>query len=347
MALAAPAQASRPALANDAVALVASIDTEEDNWHPTREGIRIENVRELPSLQRFLVGLGLRPTYFADHPVASTSWSAAILRELAASGAAEIGAHLHPWNNPPLEEAPLRRHSMLRNLAAELQERKLRVLCAALGAATGSAPTAFRAGRFGLGPETVRALITCGFRVDSSVTPWIDWADFDDGPDFRGAPQSCYRLRADQDPRTPAADGPLLELPISSGFTRAPFAWRSRAHSALRRGALRRLPLAGLAARLGIVRRVILTPEGESLPALLALARRLLEQGERFLHLFWHSPSLVPGCSPFVTSAADRERLLATIAGFVNGVSRLARVVPMTVSEAADALDPRGRSPRA
>jgi hypothetical protein len=322
--------------------LVASIDTEEDNWRPTRDGIRIENIRELPALQRFLAGLGLRPTYFADHPVASSAWSAAILRELAESGAAEIGAHLHPWNTPPLEEALLPRNSMLKNLAGELQERKLRALCEALTHASGRSPVSFRAGRFGLGPETVRALLACGFRVDSSVTPWIDWAEFDDGPDFRGAPQGCYRLRADQDPRTPALDGALLELPISSGFTQRPFGWRSAVHAALRGPALRRLPLAGLAARLGIVRRVILTPEGESLAAMLALAARLLEQGERFLHLFWHSPSLVPGLSPFVRSAQDRERLLATIEGFVNAVARLARIVPMTVGEAALALDPRG-----
>jgi len=332
---------SRRPLASDAVALVASIDTEEDNWRPTRDGIRIENIRELPALQRFLVGLGLRPTYFADHPVASEPWSAAILREIAESGAAEIGAHLHPWNTPPLDELPLPGNSMLNNLSRDLQGRKLRTLRDALAAATGHAPTSFRAGRFGLGLETVSELVACGFRVDSSVTPWIDWSEFDGGPDFRGAPQACYRIRAGQDPRTPAGDGALLELPLSSGFTRRPFGWRAAAHGALRRRALRRLPLAGLASRLGIVRRVILTPEGESVDALLQLVERLLEQGERFLHLFWHSPSLVPGLSPFVTSARDRERLFASIDAFVNRASRLARLVPMTVNEAAEALDPR------
>jgi len=339
MALNAPPSA--PRLAPGEIALVASIDTEEDNWHPTREGIRIENARELPALQAFLVGLGLRPTYFVDHPVASEPWSAAILRAIADSGQAEIGAHLHPWNTPPLDEALLPRHSMLKNLAVELQARKLAVLRDALAQATGRAPTAFRAGRFGLGPESVRALLTAGFRVDSSVTPWIDWRDFDDGPDFRGAPQACYRVAAGRDLRSADPAGELLELPLSSGFTQRPFAWRARAHAALRSRALRSLPLAGLASRLGIVRRVILTPEGETLPALLALAERLLEQGERFLHVFWHSPSLVPGLSPFVRSGADRERLFATIAGFVEGASRLARIVPMTVSEAAQALDPR------
>jgi hypothetical protein len=334
--------AARPAprLGAGEIALVVSIDTEEDNWLPAREGIRIENIRELPALQRFLCGLGLRPTYFADHPVASTPWSAAILRELAQSGAAEIGAHLHPWNTPPLDEPERPESSMLKNLPAALQRRKLAVLRDALAAATGRAPTSFRAGRFGLGRDTVAELVACGFRVDSSITPWISWEDFDGGPDFRGAPQACYRLRAGGDLRAAAADGTLIELPLSSGFTRRPFAWRSAAHAALHGRALRRLPLARLASRLGLVRRVILTPEGESLSDLLALAARLLEQGERFLHVFWHSPSLVPGFSPFVRDADARERLLRTIEGFVNGVARRARCVPMTVAEAAQALDP-------
>jgi hypothetical protein len=230
---------------------------------------------------------------------------------------------------------------MLANLPGELQRRKLCTLRDALTAATGRAPSSFRAGRFGLGPETVAALIASGFRVDSSVTPWIGWQQFDGGPDFRGAPQGCYRLGAGCDPRTPSADGPLLELPLSSGFTRGPFGWRASAYDALHGPALRRLPLARLASRSGILRRVILSPESESLDDMLRLARRLIEQGVRFLQLFWHSPSLVPGLSPFVRNEADRARLFASITAFVEAVSKIVPVLPMTVLEAAEALDPR------
>src|SRR5437879_6190931 len=30
--------------------LIVSIDTEEDNWHPCRDGVTVENIRELPRL---------------------------------------------------------------------------------------------------------------------------------------------------------------------------------------------------------------------------------------------------------------------------------------------------------
>jgi hypothetical protein len=319
---------------------VASIDTEEDNWQPTRQDVRVENAAELPGLHRFLRGLGLRPTYFVDHPVASDPRAAASLAELQAEGGAEIGAHLHPWNTPPVDEAMSPAHTMLRNLAPALQRAKLTTLCETLASVTGARPRAFRAGRFGLGPETVPLLVEAGFRVDSSVVPFVSWAG-DAGADYVGAPVDAYWLEpGTRDLRHPGQPGGLRELPLSCGFTRRPFGWRSRLHASLRRGSLARLPLGGLMSRLGVARRVIVSPELETVDDMLTASRRLLEEGARALQIFWHSPSLVPGLSPFVQDAADRERLFANIAAYVEGVSRFADVVPATVSEAAEALLP-------
>src|SRR5439155_12482078 len=107
-------------------------------------------------------------------------------------GHAEIAAHLHPWNTPPLDEAFAPRNSMLKNLPPQLQQAKLESLTAKLEEAFGAPPSAFRAGRYGLGPETVTALIRRGYRVDSSVTPWVSWQQDDEGPTFVGAPLETY-----------------------------------------------------------------------------------------------------------------------------------------------------------
>ena len=88
-----------------ATRILVSVDTEEDNWKPTRSGISVENVRALPEFNDFLIGLDLRPTYFVDHPVATEPWAAEILRGIREQRSAEIGAHLHPWNTPPIEES--------------------------------------------------------------------------------------------------------------------------------------------------------------------------------------------------------------------------------------------------
>src|ERR1041384_5273221 len=103
---------------------IVSIDTEEDNWQPRRDGVPIENIRELPRLDSLFQRLGVRATYFTTHQVAIQEWAADILRQLQ-DGGAEIGAHLHPWNTPPLDEPFTPRNSMLANLPAALQLAKL------------------------------------------------------------------------------------------------------------------------------------------------------------------------------------------------------------------------------
>src|SRR3989475_6490786 len=189
---------------SDSVLLIVSIDTEEDNWQPSRSGVTVENIGELGRLARFLDRLGVRPTYFTAYQVAIQERAAETLREVCAAGSAEIAAHLHPWNTPPLTEAFVPRNSMLKNLPADLQMAKLQQLTAALEEAFAFRPTVFRAGRYGLGRDTVAALMRCGYRVDSSVAPFINLESVDDGPSFVGAPIVPYRQGPDRDVRQPA-----------------------------------------------------------------------------------------------------------------------------------------------
>ena len=66
-----------------------------------------------------------------------------------------------------------------------------------------------------------------------------------------------------------------------------------------RLAALGRVPRArGIAARLGLLSRVPLTPEGTPAAEAIAAIRTAAGQGERLLNLSFHSPSLVPGNTP-------------------------------------------------
>lgn len=327
------------------VHLAISIDTEEDNWRPTRRDVTVNNVRELPRLHRFLRELHLRPTYFVTYPVASTPWAADILRQIHDDGGAEIAAHVHPWNTPPLDEELLPRHTMLKNLPPRLQLAKIVTVRDTLEKAVGVRPSSFRAGRLGLGPATVGALIRAGFSADSSVMPFSHWKE-DEGADFGGAPVECYRLDGLGDVRTPVAGGPLSEVPLSCGFTRRPFKVYARVHRILRSSPLRPLRLAGIASRLGLVRRVIGSPETNSLGDLLALTRCLMREPAPFVHLTWHSPSLVPGLGPFVSTTEQREDLYRTVAAYVKILAAMAAIRPVTVGEAA-ATEGLSRAPSA
>jgi len=321
--------------------VVVSIDTEEDNWHRSRSGVAVENILEIPRLGSFLAGLGVRPTYFTTYQVAIAPRAAHALREACAHGKAEIGAHLHPWNTPPLDEAFVPRNSMTKNLPAALQRAKIQRLTAALEEAFAMTPRSFRAGRYGLGGDTISALLSCGYEVDSSVSPFINLEGMDEGPNFVGAPLDVYRVGWGGDPRRPDPRGDLLEVPLSYGFSRGPFPFWDRTRRLLERAPFRWLHMAGLADRAGIVKRLVLCPELSSVRDMLTLSRRLLECGVRHLHVSWHSPTLVPGLSPFAATAADVTRLYASLDAYFNGLSRLADVEFATVHEAAALLGGR------
>jgi hypothetical protein len=323
--------------------LIVSLDTEEDNWNRSRAGVTVENIAELPRQARLFERLGVRPTYFTTYSVATDPRAANTMREVGNSGRAEIAAHLHPWNTPPLDEAFVPRNSMVKNLPARLQLAKLQRLTDVLTETFGHNPTAFRAGRYGIGRDTVAALIACGYRVDSSVSPFVDLRPMDDGPTFVGAPIFPYRLAPDRDVREPAPSaatplGLLVEIPLSYGFNRGPFRMWDLTRRLLESAPWRWLRLDAIASRTGLVRRLSLSPEFQSVDAMLTLSARLLEHGARHLHISWHTPSLKAGLSPFTPTAADVERLYASIERYLEGVARLTDFRFATVSEAAAEL---------
>lgn len=320
------------------VTLLVSIDTEEDNWQPARSGITVENIRELPRLHRLFESLGVRPTYFATYQVAIQPWAAEILRDVCANGTSEVGAHLHAWNTPPLDEAPVPRNTMLWNLPKTLQVAKIATLTDALGAATGQRPQLFRAGRWGFGQSTAAALIECGYRVDSSITSFQSWTRYDDGPSHVGAPLDAYYLNGRGDPRVPVSKGPLIEVPVSSGYNRGAIRHWSRLHAILERSDMRHLRIPALAARLGLIKHITLNPEMESLEDMLAVSRHLIAQDVRHLHVTWHSASLCPGLTPFVSTRRDADRLAGVLATYVEHLAAMTPLRFATVGEAASAL---------
>jgi len=320
--------------------LIVSLDTEEDNWNRSRTDVTVKNVRELPRVARLFDRLGVRPTYFTTYQVAIDPSSAEVMRDVGDESRGEIGAHLHPWNTPPLTEQFLPRNSMTKNLPADLQLAKIRTLTTTLQRAFRRKPLAFRAGRYGIGPDTIAALVACGYRIDSSVSPFVSLEAVDDGPTFVGAPIRAYRLAPHRDVREPAlnGEGRIVEMPLSHGFNRGPFPVWDRVRRTLEAPPLRWLRLPGVASRLGLGRRLSLSPECHSAADMLTLSARLLEHGVRQLHMSWHTPSLTPGLSPFVRTAADVDRLYATIEAYLDGLAGLTSFVFATVSEAAAAL---------
>ena len=321
--------------------VICSVDTEEDNWEPRRDGVTVNNVGQLPRLGELMGELNAPLTYFVTHAVAANAASCRVLRKLVDQGNSEIAAHLHPWNTPPLTESISPPNLMLNNLPASLQFSKLRQLSDRLEDALGQSPASFRAGRSGLGSSTIDVIRRCGYTIDSSVMPFYDLRPAH-GPSFVGVPNRAYCIGESGNALDPQTAGPVLEIPMSSAYSRVPFELWDAIHRRLGSRVGRALRLRGVAARAGLFSKITLRPELENVEDMLRLSRTLIAQGSSHLQIMWHSPSLLPGISPFVRTFAERDRLLARIRGFIEGLRQGASVRFVTLSQAAQSLARRG-----
>ena len=282
------------------------VDTEEEfDWGApfdrTRVGVTAMQHQHLA--QALFAPYRLKPTYVIDHPVATTPDSVAVLAGFLAAGQCQIGAHLHPWVNPPFDEPVSRFNSYAGNLAPALERQKLAALTEAIAVSFGARPSIYKAGRYGVGPATAATLRALGYEIDLSMVPHSDFGD-DGGPDFRGCPdRPCWIGQA----------GGLLAIPLSRGFSGALAGIGPSLSPAVESPLGRRARAGSVLARLGLLERATLTPEGVGFAAQRRLVRAMLAQGHRVFSLTYHSPSLAIGHTPYVRSAADLAALLERI----------------------------------
>ena len=288
--------------------LIVVVDTEEEfDWNGPFDpnSHSTTNILYQPLAQEIMDRYGVVPTYVVDYPVADTPAAAAVLRAIAEEGRCEIGAHLHPWVSPPYEGPVDDFHSFPGNLAAALEREKLVCLTERIAAAFGVRPVIYKAGRYGVGPATFATLQELGFRVDASVVPHTDFSDRG-GPDFTGFPAGPFRA------------GPaLLALPLSVHFAGVLAAAGPTIYPRVAAGPGAQLRLAGIAARLGLLERLRLSPEGHSLDDMKRQTRAALARGERCFMLTYHSSSLLPGATGYVRDDAERTAFLERLEGYL------------------------------
>jgi hypothetical protein len=283
--------------------LMVVVDTEEEfDWTApfSRDATSVTAMRHIDRLQQLCDRVGLTPTYVIDYPVATQPAGYEGLAGWAREGRCCIGAHLHPWVTPPFDEPVTGPNSLMRNLAPSLQHAKMRELCGVIVANTGARPRTFKAGRYGIGGDALAAFDAFGLTVDVSVNPCMNFTP-EGGPDFSSFDSRPFWIdRARQ----------LLEVPCTHGFV----GWARRQGRRLRDAAesLSRCG-PGVLNRLGAVNRVMLSPEGNTLPEMVALTRALMSDGVTLFTLTLHSPSLDVGHTPYVRSQADLSTLLTAI----------------------------------
>jgi hypothetical protein len=285
------------------------VDTEEEfDWNApfSRGNTSVRAIRHVGRLQSVLAKYRVRPTYVVDFPIASQPEGWGPLKELADAGEAQIGAHLHPWVNPPYVEEVNGRNSYGCRLGATLEFEKIRSLKEQIETSFGMSPSIYKAGRYGFGPSTAAILEALDFTIDMSVNPRMDYTP-DEGPSFE---------RFDTRPFLFGSRRQLLEIPCSTDYTGVCGAAAGDVHRAISRPSLRPMRLVGVMARLGLLNKIMLSPEGSRLDEMIALTRTLMRRGVRTFSLTLHSPSVEPGCTPYVRTQGELGEFLDRISAY-------------------------------
>lgn len=275
---------------------IITVDTEEEfDWNAPIDRDQ-RGLASVPALRRFQTlceEFGVTPIYLVDQPVAEAPSTLAALGDAIAAGRAEIGAHLHPWVSPPYAEELSQANSFPGNLPPAIEHEKFRGLCRSIEQRLASRPLIYRAGRYGIGPNSAAMLSGAGIAIDASVRPLFDYSEAG-GPDFSRHPLRPYWLDR--------ASG-LMEVPLTTVFAGPLRGFGGHLHPLFRR-----IPrLAGAMARSGMLQRIPLTPEGISLAEALRGIDIALGAGLPLLVFSFHSPSLAPGHTPYVRSEHELD----------------------------------------
>ncbi len=322
--------------------VVLTIDVEPDNAWENHQNPSVANVEQLLRLQALLARHGARATCLTTYRVCQNERAVEVLQELAAAGA-EVGAHLHPWETPPVLESgldtlfPVYPHE----LPLRLFERKIGELMETLTRRF-EAPTSYRGGRWGLAAGHIAVLERSGIVVDSSVTPLIDWRSKPGlprhlggagGVDYRLAPQEPYR--PDYEDPLRAGSARLVEIPLTVSFTR-------RLPSVVRRHYGRLPELVQMALRKPrLLRPVWAVPPEQPTDDLRQMVRTLQAEAPPVINIALHSSELMLQGSPKSADARLLQRVFHNIEMLLGTLAEWPACRFCTLTEAAHAWQRR------
>ncbi len=290
-------------LPSESPRLLVVVDTEEEfPWDQphSRQCVSVDAMSALSIGQAVFDRFGLKPTYVIDYPVASQTAGFEPLREIYDQNACTVGAHLHPWVNPPFLEELTKRNTFPGNLPEEVEKAKLSLLTEEIEKRF-VRPNVYKAGRYGVGPNTASILKSLGYTIDMSPTPGFSYSK-EGGPNFSQFPASPYWFSKDQ-----------LCLPCTGGFVGAFRTFGPLIYPGVDRKLMRKLKAGGILSRLRLLERIRISPEGFTTEEMISLTKTLYRGGVRTFTLSFHSPTLQPGNTPYVQTQSELNEFLETI----------------------------------
>ncbi len=305
--------------------LVISIDVEEEGLFSGRYAQHAPSVANVESLQRLEFisrDMGFPLTLLSTYHVAKHDASRDILTRWRDELGAELGAHLHPWNTPPIEDMgtpePVRADRMPLNVLRS----KMATLFDTLEERFGARPTSFRMGRWDFGKQVEGLLSEFGVQVDSSHAPLRHAFG---GPDrFLTPSYDPYWLPPKYDDSPPVLEAPLSMVPVWQGSPKIVYNFARLMPGSLRERILHGFATVGAAG---------IQPVWYPAPSMRLAARTHRRRGGNVLVMFLHSSELMPGNSPHFPNEDAVARLVEKIRHFLVWLTQSGPIQGVTLSE--------------
>lgn len=296
-----------------------SVDVEEEGLFKgcyQTGNLSVANVGHLENLGRLAARFQLPLTLFCSWAIFQDSTALEAILRLHSRLGAEIGAHLHHWNTPPLQAGVASVNPAANAVPAEVLAAKLECLLSRARARTGLPVSSFRMGRWDLRRRMLPLLAANGITVDSSICPL---RHFHAGPDHFLAPASPYWVPLGEEAR-------ILEVPITQTPLNRLLASLWHRFFAQKPGLLDSFHFFGACSA---------NPVWHCLPVMKFTALRNA-YGCGILNFFLHSSELMPGASPNVPNQRAVDALLAKIASFLTWLCQSFAITGVTTSQFAN-----------
>lgn len=296
-----------------------TIDVEPDasvNWHYTNPisftGVS-KGIGEI--LHPLFLKYGIVPTYLINNVVLEDKESVDVFKSL--KGNFELAPHLHPEFIEPQKEVHDYSGAIGKALCCgyspEIEFEKIKTITNLFTEKFNIKPTSFRAGRFSVHANTIKSLQTLGYKVDTSITPNVNWKFWkDEKPllDFSKLPNQPYFFKPESLTPGKTNEG-ILEVPISI-VSMINFS------------------------RLNFLKPVWLRPTYSSLKEMTAVYEQLLKETKNapylVLNMMFHNVEIMPGINPYTHNKEQADAFLKKMEHFFTMCNKK-KITPVRLSD--------------
>lgn len=159
-------------------AFVITIDTESDNQWNSQHQQSTRNARFIPRFQELCEKYRLKPVYLVDYSMAQDAFLVEYLRDCLERDTCEVGMHLHAWDTPPRHKYDSCSYARpyLIEYPIPVMKDKVQRITDLLENQFQRTIVSHRAGRWATNDQYFDILSACGYKVDCSFTPGVNWS---------------------------------------------------------------------------------------------------------------------------------------------------------------------------